>query len=196
MERELKIVIGILSTWLMYGIYSFFATGDFMVPYVLTPLVITCCSLLFLILNFSIPHRLALILFFIGYLAFALQDDTTLALLTAATGSYFFQNLADSKAFLIAGLFVFLLSNGASLMVLHTESKKRGLTIFCGVIFITSVIFLALGFDVVSELLFLVFCFSYFVVCHRINLPDQSASTIVSDLYFLIFALESFEFLC
>ncbi|MBK9592615.1 MAG: hypothetical protein IPO32_14335 [Crocinitomicaceae bacterium] len=81
MERELKIVVLVFLTYLIFGLTSFFQTGSLITPIFLTKVILVILALIFLLMNLKEQNHWILLYALIGFTAFALQTILSLAIL-------------------------------------------------------------------------------------------------------------------
>lgn len=194
MERELKIVIGIIMTFFIYGLTSLFNFGGFVTPYFITPFIVLIIAVGFYMIHLKKPRAFVLLIFSLGYLIYILTDSMSVAFMEQRFGIVFFSSPSTIFIASLIGDIVLFGSILISILIFLSESKNVPVSVLLGVILLSVIILLFSHFLYAQGILTIVFFLTYFVVCHRIKLNDNSISIIVSDVYFLIAILESFEF--
>jgi uncharacterized membrane protein len=194
MERELKIVIGLVMTFFLFGLGSFFNFGEFVTPFFLNAPLIVVTSATFFAMNRKIPRAYTLLFFTIGYLALCITDENFTDYLRQTFEFVIFNSHSEAFWISILGDVLFFGAIIASVYGLHVENKNWPLSVILTSLLTAVIGLMFFDFFVVQKILMLLFFLTYFVVCHRIKLSTQSISLIVSDVYFLIVSLESFKF--
>lgn len=193
MERELKLVILVFLTYLIFGLTSFFQTGSLITPIFLTKVILVILSLIFLLMNLKQQDFWILLYALIGFGAFAFTDDFVISYLSqkiigfeelfTETDFYNWVSFCVFFSFLFYAILFFWIKKKNKLVSFFL----LGDLIFCLLLFFTD-----LGW--IQEISIKVFFLTFFIACQSDFELKNKTLRVLSYLFLGLVLLESFEY--
>jgi hypothetical protein len=193
MERELKIVVLVFLTYLIFGLTSFFQTGSLITPIFLTKVILVILALIFLLMNLKEQHYWILVYALIGFTAFAFTDDFVISYLSQKISG--FEKLfteTDLFNWLSFALFFSFLFFAILFFWIKKKNKVISIFLFVDLIFCLSLFFTDLGW--VQEISIKVFFLTFFIASQSDFEVKNKTLRVLSYLFLGLFLLESFEY--
>lgn len=193
MERELKIVVLVFLTYLIFGLTSFFQTGSLITPIFLTKVILVLLALIFLLMNLKEQNNWILLYALIGFTAFAFTDDFVISYLAQKIDGFeklFTEtDLYNWLSFCLFFSFLFY-----SVLFYWLKKKNKAISIFlladlmvCLLLFFTD-----LGW--IQEIIIKVFFLTFFIASQSDFEVKNKTLRVLSYLFFGLVLLESFEY--
>jgi hypothetical protein len=193
MERELKIVVLVFLTYLIFGLTSFFQTGSLITPIFLTKIILVILTLIFLWMNRKEQNNWILFFALIGFTAFAFTDDFVITYLSQKiTGLEKLFTETDLLNWLSFCLFFGFLFYSVLFFWLKKKNKAISVFLFFDLIFCLLLFFTDL--DWVQEISIKVFFLTFFIASQSDFEVKNKTLRVLSYLFFGLVLLESFEY--
>ena len=193
MERELKIVVLVFLTYLIFGLTSFFQTGSLITPIFLTKVILVLLTLIFLIMNVKEESSWILICALIGFTSFAFTDDFVISYIAQKIEG-FEKLFTESDLFNWLSFCFFFGFLFISILFYWLKKKNRGISVFLffDLIFCLLLFFTDLGW--VQEISVKVFFLTFFIASQSDFEVKNKTLRVLSYLFLGLFLLESFEY--
>ena len=195
MEKELKIVLVVIATYLLLGFQNLVNTSVFLIPYELNPLVILSVSIFVLIGNIrkNNERRLLNFTYFIGVMFYSLLSTRTLSVLYNNTNMNVFSDLANSDftaLIAISGFFTVLI------IIMYIIRSRSYLYCTSGSLLLLSFIGALANFELVQIICFTSFTIAV-IIYAKTELKEHLKSIFSPVLYqlFLFVLLENTYFI-
>lgn len=193
MERELKIVLTVFLTYLIFGLTSYFQTGSLITPIFLTKITLVILSVIFIFINFKNQDLWILTGASIALLSYAFTDDFVISYLNQKIpgfGSCFTtNNFWNWISFSVFFCFLFL-----SVFFLYSKTKNRIVFIFLISALIICLLLFFTNSGWIQEIMIKVFFLTYFIFCQQDSDLKNKTLRVLSYLYLGLILLESFEY--
>lgn len=194
MERELRIVVIVFLTYLIFGISSWFSTGSLVTPVFLTKPVLLVVALVIWGINIREVKSWVLVYWITALICLALTDDFVLSWLYLRLGVDVMGDPEQSWWILLT-TFVFFYS----FLVFSVVFFARQVKVNWQIIFLAGCLFLSLAFfltqwSLAREISIQLFLTSYFIFSQRCSGLTDKVLRLISYQFLLLFLLESFEY--
>lgn len=193
MERELKIVLTVFLTYLIFGLTSYFQTGSLITPIFLTKIILVVLAFVFLLLNLRQQQFWILIYCLLAFISYAMTDDFVLGYLSqkiAGLEEIFAENTGLS--WLAFGIFFSFLFTSVAFLWFKKKNTLISVLLFADLIFCLSLFFFDSGW--VQEISIKVFFITFFMVGQNDSDVKNKTLRVLSYLFFSLVLLESFEY--
>lgn len=193
MERELKIVITVFLTYLIFGLTTFFQTGSLITPIILTKIILVLLAFIFLLMNLKEQHYWILVYALFGFIAFASTDDFVLSYLSKEIDGFelFF---TETNFFNWLSFFVFFSFLFTAILFFWIKKKNKRISLFLlgDLLLCLFLFFTDLGW--VQEVSIKVFFLVFFIACQSDFDVKNKTLRVLSYLFLGLVLLESFEY--
>jgi hypothetical protein len=193
MERELKIVILVFLTYLVFGLTSFFQTGSLITPIFLTKIILVILALIFLLMNLKEQNNWILLYALIAFTAFAFTDDFVISYLSQKIDG-FEKLFTETEFYNWLSFFLFFSFLFYSVLFYWLKKKNKVISIFLlgDLTLCLSLFFTDLGW--VQEISIKVFFLTFFIASQSDSEVKNKTLRVLSYLFFGLVLLESFEY--
>lgn len=196
MEREFKIVISIFLFFLIYGLSSFFSTGDFVSPIFLNQIILFIVAVVFYFMNRSIHESWLLIIYIPVILSACAMDVFTMSLLSKITDNPWFVEFQKSIELSWVYLIVFF---GFMFFIAVFSFRKHHqiLILILNILLLTATVILIFipESQVDPTIPFFMFIILLFFTSNRILNSESKVLTVLSNHLLLVCFLEGLEYL-
>jgi hypothetical protein len=193
MERELKIVVIVFLTYLIFGLTTFFQTGSLITPIILTKIILVLLAFIFLLMNLKEQDYWILVYALFGFIAFASTDDFVISYLSKKIDGFelFF---TETNFFNWLSFFVFFSFLFAAILFFWIKKKNKSVSLFLlgDLLLCLFLFFTDLGW--VQEVSIKVFFLVFFVACQSDFDVKNKTLRVLSYLFLGLVLLESFEY--
>jgi hypothetical protein len=194
MERELKIILTIFLTYLIFGITTWFQTGSLITPIFLNKIILVCLSILFVGMNLKIPHLWILILYTFALLAYALTDDFIIGLLDRLLKSESALIFVQSDLIAVISFIIFFLFLFCSVYFFYRQTGSKIPSLLLLLILVSCLSLFFTSFQILQEILIKLFFLIYFFIGQRDYTLNNKFLRLLSYQFLGLVLLESFEY--
>ncbi|MBK7128998.1 MAG: hypothetical protein IPM74_03300 [Crocinitomicaceae bacterium] len=193
MERELRIVVIVFLTYLIFGLTTYFQSGSLIAPLILTKPILLILAMIFLVLNFSQRNKWLLIFYLFALTAYAITDEFILSWIERDVSSAFAE-ISRSTFFSWLTFLVFFVFLIISVFYQYKILQKPFIFFLELILILACFCFLFTSLSLVQEIFIKGFFILYIIASNLDAGLNDKILRVMSYQYLCLVLLESFEY--
>lgn len=193
MERELRIVIIVFLTYLIFGLTTYFQSGSLIAPLILTKPILLILAMFFIVMNYSQKNKWLLIFYLFALTAYTMTDEFILSWLERDISPSFAQ-ISRSTFFSWLTFLVYFIFLIISAFYQNKILKKTSFLLLELILILGCLCFLFTSLSLIQEIFIKGFFMMYIIGSNRDAGLNDKILRILSYQYLCLVLLESFEY--